>query len=104
MFAGAWGDFLSPQNKEGILPVASDTNVTQLTVLGQRCTFSEAEVYIDVYKDDDNFASSGATLLSDLDLQESYKAIDSVATGKIPFLFCAIAFYFLRYSNHECNY
>ena len=34
------------QNKEGILPVASDTNVTQLTVLRQRCTFSEAEAYL----------------------------------------------------------
>ena len=56
----------------------------------QRCTFSEAEVYIDVYKGDDNFVTSGATLLSDLDLQETYRAIDSVATGKIPSLCCDI--------------
>ena len=64
------------QNKEGILPVAT-LNVTQLTVLRQRCTFSKAEVYIDVYNGDDNFATSGATSLADLDLQETYRAIDS---------------------------
>ena len=50
--------------------------MTQLTVL------NEAEVYIDVYKADDYCA----TLLSDLDLQETYKAMDSVATGRIPSL------------------
>ena len=43
---------------------------------------------MDVYKGDDNFSTFGATLLSDLDIQETYKAIDSVATGKIPSLFC----------------
>ena len=79
----------SAQNKEDILPVAT-LKVTQLTVLSQRCTFSEAEVYIDVYKDDDNFVTSGATLLPDLDLQETYRAIASVATGRIPSLFCAV--------------
>ena len=47
-------------------------------------------MYIDVYKGDDNFATSDATVLSDLDLQETYKAIDSVATGRIPSLFCVI--------------
>ena len=41
------------------------------------------------YKADDNFVTSGAMLLSDLDLQETYKAIDSVATGRIPSLSCA---------------
>ena len=46
-------------------------------------------MYINVYKADDNFATSGAALLSDLDLQETYRAIDSVATGKIPSLSCA---------------
>ena len=66
--------------------------MTQLTVLRQRCTFSEAEVYIDVYKGDNNFVTSGATLLSDLDLQETYRAIDSVPTGRIPSLFCAIIY------------
>ena len=45
-------------------------------------------MYIDVYKTDDNFATSGAMLLSDLDLQEAYKAIDGVATGRIPSSFC----------------
>ena len=50
---------------------------------------SEAEVYIDVYKGDENFVTSGATLLSELDLQEMYRAIiDSVVTGRIPSLFC----------------
>ena len=74
------------QNKGGTLPEAT-LNVTQLTVLKQRCTFSTAEVFIDVYKGDDNF---GATLLSGLDLQETSKAIDSVATGRIPSLSCGI--------------
>ena len=47
-------NFVEAQNKQGILPVAT-LNMTQLTVLRQRCTFSE--VYIDVYKDDDNFGN-----------------------------------------------
>ena len=34
--------------------------------------------------------TSGATSLLDLDLQETYRAIDSVATGSIPSLFCDI--------------
>ena len=41
-------------------------------------------MYIGVYKADDNFVTSGAMLLSDLDLQETYRAIDSVATVRIP--------------------
>ena len=45
-------------------------------------------MYIDVYKGDDNFDTSSTTLLSDLDLQETYRAIDSVATGRIPSLSC----------------
>ena len=53
----------------------------------------EAEVYIYVYKSDDNFATSDATLLSDLDLQETYRAIDSVATGRIPSLFCVLGMF-----------
>ena len=44
-------------------------------------------MYIDVYKGDDNFATSGATVLSDLDMQEIYRAIDSAATGRILSLF-----------------
>ena len=39
-----------------------------------------------IYKGGDNFATSGATLLSDLYLQETYRAIASVATGRIPSL------------------
>ena len=57
---------------------------------------TEAEVYIfrgrgvfiDVYKDDNKISTSGATSLADLDLRRTYKAIDSVATGRIPSLFC----------------
>ena len=53
---------------------------------------SEAEVYIfrsrgvfiDVYKADDKIATSGATSLADIDLWRTYRAIDSVATGRIP--------------------
>ena len=45
-------------------------------------------MHIKVYKADDNFVTSGATLLFDLDLQETNKAIDNVATGSIPSLFC----------------
>ena len=48
-------------------------------------------MYIDVYKGDDNFVTSGATLLSDLDPQETYREIDSVATGRIPSSFCDIS-------------
>ena len=62
--------------------------MTQLTVPMQRCTFSEAEVYllfIDVYKADDKTATSGTTSLADIDLRRTYRAIDSVATGKILF-------------------
>ena len=36
-------------------------------------------LFINVYKADDNFVTSGAKLLSDLYLQETYRAIDSVA-------------------------
>ena len=68
--------------------------MTQLTVL------TEAEVYIfrgrgvfiDVYKADDKIATSGATSLADIDLRRTYRAIDSVATGRIPSLFCAKIF------------
>ena len=46
-------------------------------------------VFIDVYQGYDNFATSGATLLPDLDFaKKTYKAIDSVATGRIPSLSC----------------
>ena len=42
------------QDKEGILPVATLTECDMIEG-------SEAEVYIDVYKGDDNFVTSGAT-------------------------------------------
>ena len=45
-------------------------------------------VFIDVYKADDKIATSGAMSLADIDLGRTYRAIDSVATGKIPSLFC----------------
>ena len=60
-------------------------------------------MYINVYKGDDNFVTSGATLLSDLDLQETYRAIEIVATGRIPSLFCDrtyIAFYMVYAANY----
>ena len=47
-------------------------------------------MYIDVYKANDKIATSGATSLTDIDLRRTYRAIDSVATGRIPSLFCGI--------------
>ena len=46
-------------------------------------------VFIGVYKADDEIATSGATSLADINLQRTYRAIDSVATGRIPSIFCA---------------
>ena len=46
-------------------------------------------VFINVYKANDKIVTSGATSLSDIYLRRTYKAIDSVATGRIPSLFCA---------------
>ena len=45
-------------------------------------------VFIDVYKADDKIATSGATSPADMNLRRTYRAIDSVATGRIPSLFC----------------
>ena len=50
-------------------------------------------VFIDVYKADDKIATSGATSLSDIDMQRTYRAIDSVATGRLPSLFCAVSLF-----------
>ena len=50
--------------------------------------FRDRGVFIDVYKADDKIATSGATSLADIDLRRTYRAIDSVATGRIPSLFC----------------
>ena len=60
----------------------------------QLLALTEAEVYIfksrgvliDVYKANDKIATSGAMLLTGIDLQKTYKAINSVATGRIPSL------------------
>ena len=59
--------------------------MTQLTVLRQRCTFSEAEVYLLMFIK----AMTKLPPLADIDLRRTYRAIDSVATGRIPSLFCA---------------
>ena len=45
-------------------------------------------VFIDVYKADDKIATSGVTSPADIYLRRTYRAIDSVATGRIPSLFC----------------
>ena len=37
--------------------------------------------------------------LADIDLQETYRAIDSVATGEIPSLFCAHSFFSTSYKS-----
>ena len=47
-------------------------------------------VFIDVYKADDKIVTSGAMSLADIDLRKTYRAIDSVATDRKPFLFCGI--------------
>ena len=44
--------------------------------------------FIDVYKVNNKIATSGATSLADIDLRRIYRAIYSVATGRIPLLFC----------------
>ena len=70
---------------------------------------------VDVYKADYKIATSGATLLADLDQRGTCRAIDS-ATGSIPSLFCAItvinctcrlplnAEYILTLSHHKLTY
>ena len=50
--------------------------------------FRDRGVFIDVYKADDKIATSGTTSLADIDLRRTYRAIDSVATGNIPSIFC----------------
>ena len=44
-------------------------------------------VFIEVYKADNKIATSGATSLADIDLRRTYRAIDSVATGRISTFF-----------------
>ena len=50
-------------------------------------------VFINVYKADNEIATSDATLLADIDLRRTYRAIDSVPTGRIPSLFCDFTLY-----------
>ena len=50
--------------------------------------FRDRGVFIDVYKADNKLATSGATSLADIYLLRIYRAIGSVATGRIPSLFC----------------
>ena len=64
--------------------------MAQLTVLSKAevYIFRGRGVFINVYKADDKIVTSGATSLADINLWGTYKAIDSVANGKIPSLFC----------------
>ena len=74
---------------------SSDINVTQLTVLSkaEMYIFKGRGVFIDVYKADDKIVASGATSLADINLWRTYRAIDSVAPGRIPSLFCEVSLY-----------
>ena len=56
---------------------------------GEVYIFRGRGVIVDVYKADDKIVTSGKTSLADIDLRRTYRVIDSVATGRIPFLFCA---------------
>ena len=56
-------------------------------------------VFIDVYKVDDKIATSDAPSLADINLRRMYRAIDSVATGRISSLFCDHKQY---YQTHGC--
>ena len=68
--------------------------MTQLTVLRQKVyIFRGRGVFIDAYKANDKISTSGATALADIDLRRTYRAIDSVATGRIPSLFCGSTLY-----------
>ena len=50
--------------------------------------FKGRGVIIDVYKADNKIVTSGGTSLADINLRRTYRAIGSVATGRIPSLFC----------------
>ena len=59
--------------------------------------------FIDVYKADDKIAISGSTSLADIDLRRTCRAIDSVATGRIPSLFCGNTHLQKETSDYEQN-
>ena len=65
--------------------------MTQLTARfkGKVYIFRGRGVFIDVYKANDKIVTSGETSLADINLWRTNGAIDSVATGRIPSLFCA---------------
>ena len=67
--------------------------MTQLLALTETevYIFKDRGVFIDVYKADDKIAASGATWLADTEMRRIYKAIGSVATGKILSLFCDVS-------------
>ena len=69
--------------------------MTQLTILteAEAYIFRGRGVFIDVYKADDKIVTSGATSLADVDLRRRYRAIDSVATGRVPSVFCDMVLY-----------
>ena len=73
--------------------------MTQLTVLfkAEEYIFKGRGVFINVYKAEDKIATSGATSLADIDLRRTYRAVDSVATGRIPSLFCGIYVFVVMY-------
>ena len=58
---------------------------------GKVYIFRGSGVFIDVYNADDKIVTSGATSLADINLRKTYRAINSVATGRIPSLFCAVS-------------
>ena len=55
--------------------------------------------FIDVYKVDDKIVTSGVTSRTDLNLWETRRAIDSVATGSIPSLLYIEMQALLRYAT-----
>ena len=63
--------------------------MTQLTVIfkAEVYIFRFRGVFIDIYKADDKIVTSGVTLLAEINLRRTYRAMDSVATGRIPSLF-----------------
>ena len=63
--------------------------------------FKGRGVFIDVYRADDKTATSGAMSLAYIDLRRTYRAIDSVATGRMPSLFCATGLSFAQPSCCE---
>ena len=72
---------------------SSDTNVPQLTSKAEVYIFKGRGVFINVYKANNESATSGAKSPADINLRRTYRAIDSVATGRIPSLFCALILY-----------